>query len=266
MKNILKGLFGGRAGQKPALVPPTTSQAPLTPKSDLEALLAAASVDPEKRVEFQSALLEAGLFAATPERPETESVRDLKAGEKVALLEVPGPSGTSAVAIFTSRERIVEAFGPATGFIEMKGATLLKLVAARGAFLNPGSAHRVYWNSNELAQLLGKPTTWNVEKDTKVLLGAPAEPPKALMARIQELLEPERRINEAWFALAHWPEIGEWSWYLDVRTELAAEDVSELLAPAFQAAALEGRTLNMIVRPQSETNGAGIRLLPATGH
>lgn len=234
--------------------------------NELEVLLIAASTDPSKRSEFQKVMLKSDLLAATPEAHDDSGWRTLTTSERISLLNVPAPDGVPVAAVFTSQQRIVDAFGAGTGFIQMNGATLLELVAESGAFLNPGSAYGVHWTADHLSAVLGKPTRITIQKDTQIMLGAPKERPEALLAALTRPLSADHRVREAWLALAHWPEEDRWSWYLDVRTAMSGDDVAAMLAEAFQLTSETGLTLDMRVTDENEAEGSGIRLVPTFTH
>ncbi len=242
------------------------STPPFVALNELEALLIAASTDPMQRSEFQDVMLKSDLLAATPEAHDSSGWRTLKKSERVSLLNVPAPDGLTVAAVFTSEQRIIDAFGAGTGFIQMNGAALLELVAESGAFLNPGSVYGVHWTADQLSAILGKPVRITIQKDTQVMLGAPKERPEALLDALTRSLSAENRIREAWLALAHWPEEDRWSWYLDVRTAMPGDDVSALLAEAFKLSSQTGLTLDMRVTNENEAEGSGIRLIPTSTH
>ncbi|WP_414713226.1 enhanced serine sensitivity protein SseB C-terminal domain-containing protein [Sphingomonas sp.] len=98
------------------------------------------------------------------------------------------------------------------------------------------------------------------------MLGVPADPPTALVAALQRVLGNDTRITEAWLALAHWPEEGTASWYLDVRTNLAAATVGDLLAETFRRADYAGKPLDMVVNIPGGAEGVGIRVAPSQTH
>ena len=245
---------------------PPTSTPPFVALNELEVLLIAASTDPSKRSEFQKVMLKSDLLAATPEAHDDSGWRTLTTSERISLLNVPAPDGVPVAAVFTSQQRIVDAFGAGTGFIQMNGATLLELVAESGAFLNPGSAYGVHWTADHLSAVLGKPTRITIQKDTQIMLGAPKERPEALLAALTRPLSADHRVREAWLALAHWPEEDRWSWYLDVRTAMSGDDVAAMLAEAFQLTSETGLTLDMRVTDENEAEGSGIRLVPTFTH
>lgn len=245
---------------------PPTSTPPFIALNELEVLLIAASTDPRKRSEFLKVMLESDLLAATPEAHDSRGWRTLKASEHVSLLNVPAPDGVPIAAIFTSEQRIVDAFGAGTGFIQMNGAALLELVADSGAFLNPGSAYGVHWTADQISAALGKPVRITIEKETQIMLGVPKERPDALLAALTRPLSAESRIREAWLALAHWPDEDRWAWYLDVRTAMSADDVGAMLADALKLTSETGLTLDMTVTNENAAEGSGIRLVPTATH
>ncbi|MNS69890.1 enhanced serine sensitivity protein SseB [compost metagenome] len=280
MNKWLRKLFGKTTTDRPEsrlVVPdrtldtaihetPVASAPPFVALNELETLLIAASTDPAKRRKFQDVMLASDLLAATPEAHDGSGWRTLQASEFVSLLNVPAPDGVPVAAVFTSEQRIVDAFGAGTNFIQMNGATLLELVAESGAFLNPGSAYGVHWTADQLNAVLGKPVRITIQKDTQIMLGAPRERPEALLDALTRPLAAENRIDEAWLALAHWPEEDRWSWYLDVRTAMSADDVGAMLAEAFKLTDETGLAIDMRVTNENEAEGSGIRLVPASTH
>lgn len=276
----LKRLLGKSAGDQTAdrtappdqtlntapMETPPTRTPPFVALNELEVLLIAASTAPNKRSEFQKVMLESDLLAATPEARNDSGWRTLKISERVSLLNAPAPDGVSVAAIFTSEQRIVDAFGAGTGFIQMNGAALLELVAESGAFLNPGSAYGVHWTADQISAVLGKPVRITIEKETQIMLGVPKERPDALLAALTRSLSAESRIREAWLALAHWPDKDRWAWYLDVRTAMSADDVGAMLAEALKLTGETGLMLDMTVTNENAAEGSGIRLVPITTH
>lgn len=236
------------------------------PLNELERLLMEAATNVDAREPFERALLQAELYAATPDAPEVNAVHTTVEGEQIELLNVQSPDGASVAAIFTSQERIVEFFDTGVGFIAIRGGQLLAIVARQGAWLNSGLAYSVYWTPDQLAALLGMPEQRTVPENTKILLGSPSVPPDGLIAELKRALGNDSRIVEAWFALAQWPDGDKSSWYLDVRTNLEAEAVHQLFAETFKHADYAGRTLDLVVSKPNGEEGIGIRLVPTLAH
>jgi hypothetical protein len=249
--------------------PEERSEAPLVafePHNDLERRLMQAAADAAARPGFERALLEATLYAATPAPPESHGQRTLGRGEYISLLNVQSPDGAQVVAIFTAQERIADVFGAEVGFVAMDGRELLSMVESQGAWLNPGFPYSVHWTSDQVNALLGKPVQHTVAKDTRVMLGAPANPPTALIKDLQDVLSRDGRIDEAWFALAHWPDEGKSAWFLDIRTSLAPPEVQLLLAETLTRADYAGQPLDIVVNRPGAEAGSGIRLVPVATH
>ena len=267
-----KKLIGRRNTEAASTPKPPTpepaSPVPLVafqPHNDIERQLMDAGGNPEARWAFERALLDAELYAATPTAPEAPEMRRAAAGDKLSLLNVTGPDGAEVAAIFTAQERIVEVFGMGVGFVAVRGIDLLTMLAAHGAWLNPGFPFGVHWTSARLSGLLGLAVPRIIQQETQIMLGVPSNPPVALVDALRARLASDDRIVEAWFALAQWPGEGTSSWHLDVRTELPPDDVRRLLAETFRTVQHEGLPLDMVInRPGSP--GIGIRLVPLQTH
>lgn len=271
MTGWLKRLLGGsdavaKADATESAEPEEAPFAAFQPHNQIERLLMEATVDPDARAAFQDALLQADLYAATPEAPELPGARTVGEGEALSLLNVRAPDGSPVAAIFTAQERIAEVFGPGVGFVAIRGEELLSLVAGQGAWLNPGLPYSVHWTPQQLSAVLGKGQRRTIEKETQVMLGVPAEPPAELVAALQAILGKDDRIAEAWLALAHWPDEERSSWYLDVRTDLDGSVVNDLLAETLRHADYAGRPLDMVVNRPGTSEGAGIRVAPSQTH
>lgn len=258
-------------GAAPGVAPASTSGvAPndggFVPQNHLEELLVKASRDPAARPEFTRHILTAQLLFATPNAPGRPGEHTLEAGESLAILNITRDDGKTFPAVFTSPARIAEALGEGTGYVAMLGKTALEIVQANGAWCNPHSAFGVVWAADDLAAMLGKPTSWTVDKDTRVLLGVPKEMPTQLIARIEQIVLPDPRIEEAWLALAQWPERGSFSWYLDIRTSAAREEIAPCFAGVMDGIDASPQELDMRIAASDGGAGSGIRLKPRQTH
>lgn len=270
----LKNLFSRLLGRSPtrATATPDTPQPktedycdppiPFHPVNELEQLLMTAASDQTARAAFERLLLTDDLLVATPEAPSKTDERTLQASENIQILNVAGRDGQPIPAVFSSQERLAECFGYGTGYIAMNGETLLGILVNDGAILNPASPYGVHWTSSNLAALLGKPVQRVVEKDTNVMLGTPSEQPKELIARLTEGLSGDDRVQEAWLALAHWPEQDEWSWYLDIRSDSSPDEIGPTIAQALAHADKTGKPVDVVVNRLSAAEGNGIRIKP----
>jgi hypothetical protein len=235
----------------------TPARPPFEPLNELERLLMQAATDEDQRTAFTRALLEAPLYAVSPdELPEGDQV--LLAEARVSLAMVPLEDGGSATAVFTAAERVGQVYGPDVHALGMKGADLIAMVIERPLLLNPGLSYGVLWSPQDLTLLLGRPVSRTLGADTTVLLGSPSERPDDLLMRLAEAFQPEPAIEAAWLALAQWPSQGEFAWYLDVRTRLSHDQVNALLARAVEGADLQGKHLDMRISPPGGEPGTGL--------
>jgi len=259
MKSFLSSLFGKKGvGSQPAHTGTSDFQA----QNVLERALMAAPVDPAARPAFVQLVLKSELYVATPEAPPAARDRMLERDEMVNFFTVAGPDGTPLPALFTSEARVAEVFGGGTGYMRFNGATLLEMVAADGAVLNPGLDYGVHWSAADLATMLGRPVRRVIDKDTNVLLGSPAAPPDALIRDLAALFREDGRIEQAWLALAHWPTGGP-AWYLDVRSNVDPEEVNAVLGEVIGRSDLEGLSLDIVINPPGGADGIGIQIKPA---
>lgn len=220
-------------------------------------LVAAANGGLEQQKAFERFILDETLYVATPEVPAEETVT-FSQGESIRLLNVPLNDGRQAAAVFTSPQRVAEAFGE-VGYIGIEGRVLFEMIRATPAVLNPGQTYGVVWEPDSIATMLGLPAERVVEKDTQIMLGFPADPPTELIDRLKTALGAVPQVGAAWLALAAWPETQTQSWYLDVRTSSADhEPIRRALPGAVDGADMQGRPLDMIINPAGQAEGLGI--------
>ena len=228
-------------------------------------LIAAANGDAQAQKAFERFILDETLFLATPEAPEQEESRVLETDTTVKLLNVPLDDGRQAAAVFTSPQRVYEAFGE-VGYMGLQGRALFEIIRAGTAVLNPGQLYSVVWEPDAMAAMLGLPVQRVIQKDTRLMLGSPAEPPLDLIDRLKEAFAGVPGVEAAWLGLAVWPEDQTQTWYLDVRTDSPDRDpIQRALGTAMDGADLKGRPVDMIVKPTRDADGVGIVLIAPTG-
>ena len=260
MAGFLSRLFGRT---EPAPDPKAGSPTAFTPLNPLERLLMAAATDSNARAAFLDALLETPLLVATPDVPRDESEVTVAKGETLSIMTAPVAGGGRIPAIFSAQQRLVDCFGPDTGYAAIEGRGLLETVASDGAVLNPGSAYGVHWTADDLAAILNQPVRRTLDRDTQVMLGSPSERPEALIAALTSALDQDPRVERAWLALAAWPDSQEQSWYLDIHADADADAILPGLSAAMTPGNLVGRAIDVVVHPVGSPEGAGIRLKPA---
>lgn len=223
-------------------------------------LIAAANGGLDQQKAFERFILDETLYAATPEVPAEDTV-SFSQGESLRLLNVPLNDGRHAAAVFTSPQRVAEAFGE-VGYVGIQGRILMEMIRATPAVLNPGQAYGVVWEPESLSAMLGLPVEHVVRKDTQIMLGVPADPPTELIGRLRSAFAAVPGIDAAWLALAAWPETQTESWYLDVRApETERESIRLALPKAIEGADMGGRHLDMVINPAGQTDGVGIAIV-----
>lgn len=232
------------------------------PLNRLEEMLVAAAHDPGQRGAFHDRLLASTLYAASPDLPASRGMALPPGMRALRLVQAKDADGERLPVLFTAQARLVEAFGNAIGFFAADGERMIGLVADRGALLNPGFGYGVRWTAADCAGLLGRPVERRREQDVQLLLGAPSDPPQALIAALRGALAGDPAIDGAWLALAQWPGRDGMAWYCDIRTTLDRTGLERRLEPVFRTADLGGRPLDLVVLPPGG-EGAGIRLAGA---
>ncbi|MBS7697409.1 MULTISPECIES: enhanced serine sensitivity protein SseB C-terminal domain-containing protein [unclassified Chelatococcus] len=266
LRGEAKATFAEQEANSAARTEAPASTLLFEPRNELERLLVEATRDPAQRPLFLHALMRSYLYVELPPgmSPDTST---LQPGARLQLHMVTGPDGNAVPAIFTSEERVADARGAVTSYLGIKAEDLFNLVAATGAFLNPGTPYGLYWTASELARLLGRPDIRIVETETRVMLGAPEVRPEQLIASLTRAFKNDARIREAWLALAYWPATNERSWFLDVRSDISCkasyEELRPLIGEAIQQAGPLQYPVDTVVDQPPAPHGQGIRIKPA---
>jgi hypothetical protein len=223
-------------------------------------LVAAANGGVDQQRAFEKFIIDETLYVATPEAHQ-EGMITLQADTKVQLLNVPLNDGRQATAVFTSPQRVGEAFGE-VGYIGIRGSTLFEMIRAQPAVLNPGQPYGVVWEPQSISAMLGLPVERVVQKGTQIMLGSPADPPTELVDRLKAAFSDVPQVDAVWLALAAWPETKDESWYLDVRSATNDhESIRRALPTALDGVDLKGRPIDMVINPTENTDGIGIVII-----
>ena len=223
-------------------------------------LIAAANGNLDQQRAFEKFVVDETLYVATPEG-HPEGMVTLEADTKVQLFNVTLEDGRQAAAIFSSPQRLGEAFGE-VGYLGIQGRALFEMIRTQPAVLNPGQPYVVVWEPESMAAMLGLPIERVVQKETQIMLGIPAEQPTELIDRLKATVSSIPEINAVWLALAAWPETQEQSWYLDVRTGANDhEQIRRALWTVIDGVDLEGRPLDMVINRTEDAEGIGIRII-----
>lgn len=230
-----------------------------------DALIATAEEpeEPEKQRAFTALLLDSDLYAPAVDASEEASAeRRSPASGQVRLMTVRASDGEFLPALFTAEGRIAEIFGPDTRLMQLNGGGFLRRVMTQGAVLNPGCGYGMRWRPADIATMLGAPLERTVSPDTKFVLSTPEDPPEELIEHLTAILAADHRVEEAWLALAQWPDTSETAWYLDVRSTSSGDELAGELSKMLQQVPMASRPLDMVFNQPGDKIATGLKIKP----
>jgi len=195
----------------------TPPSAEFVPTNALEEALVRAARDPAARAGFYEVLLESTVLLLTPEPPAHEGSRTLQTDETVKLVTMTGADRTF-VPFFSSRQALEQALGAkgrTQGFLAMGARDAFELLSQREAWavLNPGLAYGKEFTAAEIRGLargsVNEPDRRTYEKETRVILGQPAEYPHRLVELLSKIFSSHPGIEAAYLAHFCEPDRGE---------------------------------------------------------
>ena len=93
---------------------------------------------------------------------------------------------------------------------------------------------------------------------------SPAVVPDRLIEHLRAALSTDARVVTAYLALAQWPNADDTTWYLEIGSDADPDLLGPTIGAALNDAPLEGKPLDVLVRPPLEFTATGIRVIPAT--
>lgn len=176
----------------------------------LETALQKAVSDPASRPEFYKLLLSEELIVLTAPDQLREGAYTLSEGTKINLVTLDD----GRIPLFTSTDRIFDkqVIKEQVPYLAAKGADLLGFAKGAPLVLNPFSDYGKDLLSAEVDDLLKgillKPNhqTITYKKDTRVLLGQPAEYPEKMVKALSSLFADIPAIKKAYLAMKHEPD------------------------------------------------------------
>ncbi|MGC3962353.1 MAG: enhanced serine sensitivity protein SseB C-terminal domain-containing protein [Rhodocyclaceae bacterium] len=184
------------------------------PTNDLERKLMLAADDPASRPEFYEALLGAEVFVIGFTDTEGEGVATIPAGAKVSIVNWEKNDGTPIVPFFTSLETLQKALKEEARYLALPARSFFEITLGSFLVLNPASPYGKEFFPNEVKALLDTgmnhaPQTRVVQKETKVLLGQPANYPSEMVSALTALLAKHPEVKAAYLCLMHDASTGE---------------------------------------------------------
>lgn len=181
----------------------------------LESTLARAAADPAARPEFYRLLLASQIYVIGSARGNGRD--SLAAGDGVALLSLKRADGATAIPFFTSVAALERTLKDESAYLAMPARALFDMTRGATLVLNPGSEYGKEFHPTEIATLLETglnqvPSAWEVEDNTPVQLGLPAERPVPMLEALSRLLAKHQRVKAAYLCVMRNPSAGEhWS-------------------------------------------------------
>ena len=174
------------------------------PVNHLERSLMQAAKDPAHRPQFYRDFLAGDLFVVEEGPPRTSGPRTLEEGAKLSLVTFER-EGHRVIPIFSSLPRLGVFIKEEVNYIAMKTPDFLKMTKGATLVLNPGSDYGKEFNAAEIASLLDgsmwRPSdVYVTPKQTKVLIGQPANYPTELVDALRRYFEGTPEVVRAFLA------------------------------------------------------------------
>lgn len=177
----------------------------------LEQALIRAATEPAERPAFYRLLMESEVFVLGHVQGDAGSGRrTVNAGEQVQLVNWQKQDGTRVLPFFASLPALQRAITEQQPYLAMPARSLFELTRGATLVLNPASGHAKEFVPHEVEALLATglnqvPQTRVVEKETRVLLGQPAEYPAEMVSALTTLLARHPAVKAAYLCLMHDP-------------------------------------------------------------
>ncbi len=239
------------------------------PMNPLEELLYAGLADATQMGAFERIMLEADLYAVPePGGPGgthgDDGTKVLRPGEQLVLRGVVLNDGRETVTLFTDPRRATQMFGDDARILAMKGRNLLDILKDTLVLLNPGGGKGLMIAPDQIKAILEHaPIDISRRRPTgSVDLAEPPEPdvPVFLVARLKEALR-ALPVDAAWLARARWNEARQMGWFVDVRTDAPADEVTALCERAVRGLAFGGEVFDVSVSKPGGEKGVGVKLV-----
>ncbi|MDR9863332.1 MULTISPECIES: enhanced serine sensitivity protein SseB [Pseudomonas] len=173
----------------------------------LEKSLRLAADEPAHRPEFFRTLLSASVYVLGTTGT-SDGVVNLEAGSKVSIAHWEKADGNPVIPFFSSLQTLQKSIDSEESYLELPARSLFEMTQGATLFLNPKSPYGKEFFPEEVRNLLSdqvgqKATTRTVEKETKVLLGQPAQYPTKMVQSLTQLLAKHPNVSRAFLAMMH---------------------------------------------------------------
>lgn len=186
----------------------------IEPVNELERKLILAADNPASRPEFYEALMASNVYVIGFTDSEGEGSGIIPAGAKLSIVNWEKNDGTPITPFFTSLEALQRALKEESKYVALPARDFFEMTLGSFLVLNPASPHGKEFFPHEIEALLDTgmnhvSQTRVVQKETKVLLGQPANYPSEMVSALTELLAKHSAVKAAYLCLMQDPSIGE---------------------------------------------------------
>ncbi|MFI5381129.1 MAG: enhanced serine sensitivity protein SseB C-terminal domain-containing protein, partial [Tepidisphaerales bacterium] len=170
---------------------------------DLERSLIKATTDPAHRPQFYRDFIGAEVYVIQHGPiPSVVENRDIRTGENLQL-RTWERDGHTIIPIFSSLPRLQAFIKEEVGYLAMKTPAFLELTRGAALILNPDSDYGKEFTAEEVASILDgslwKPSErWVAQKETKVLVGQPANYPLDLVLALSRYFQTTPQVERAY--------------------------------------------------------------------
>lgn len=245
--------------------PITFTDNPLNP---LEELLYAGLADPAQMGTFERIMLEADLYAV-PEpdspggTPGDDGAKVLRPGEQLILRGVVLNDGRNTVTLFTDPSRATQMFGPDTRILAMKGRNLLDMIKDQVVLLNPAGGKGLMMEPDQIKAVLGHAPPARAERPSGPVelfdITGPAFPTGLIERLVPALKAP--LVTDVWLAAARWTDSDRLGWFLDIRTDHPADEITALCERAVRGLEFGEDAFHVSVAKPGGEAGVGMKLV-----
>ena len=180
----------------------------------LELKLAQAADDPARRPEFYKALLEAEVLVIGYTDSLGQGRSPVPEGSKLSIVNWTKDDGTPTIPFFTSLEALQRSLKEEARIVTMPARSFFEMTLGSILVLHPMSSQGKELFPDEIKALLEtgmnhEPVGRVVQKETRILLGEPAEYPAEMVFALTKLLAKHSAVKAAYLCLMRDPESGD---------------------------------------------------------
>jgi hypothetical protein len=180
------------------------------PQNKLEKMLVKAANDPMSRLDFYRELQASNIFVIQVDSEVNIQDGILNENQTVKLLNVE-LNGKMYIPIFSSLLRLQEFVDTEVSYLSMNSIDFFTLTKDADVIMNPRSSYGKEFNKEEIDTILNgtiydPSQRYEVKKDTKVMIGQPANNPTELIAELIKFFSTKKEVKCAYNAHFYNPE------------------------------------------------------------